>query len=173
MLSARGSMADFLPVSERTRSPRHHRAGRRGARPAPRRDPGKLRRAALRPRQCRRTWCATARGSRRRLRSGPTISWLSARPGAPKIRCETVTLAAFRRSQVDVGGRDRQRRHAVPGRFGDGRDCRAPARRAPGRASGVRRPARPAAKLSRTRSTRRRRRRARELHPYSSRADRR
>ena len=42
---------------------------------------------------------------------------------------------AGRSSQDDLGHRDRQRRHAVPGRLGDGRACRARPRRPPGRAS--------------------------------------
>ena len=64
-------------------------------------------------------------------------------PGAPKIRFESPP-AGRRPAEVDLGDRDRQRRHAVPGRFGDGRIDRARPRRAPGRASGAGRDARPA-----------------------------
>ena len=63
-------------------------------------------------------------------------------PGTPKIRCETVPLAVSGDRKAIFGDRDRQRRYAVPGRFGDGRDCRSPSRRAAGRASDVRRAAR-------------------------------
>ncbi len=65
-----------------------------------------------------------------------------AAPGTPKIRCETRDARPPRRAQVGLGDRDRQRRHAVPGRLGDGRTRRPPARRAAGGASGVRRAAR-------------------------------
>ena len=56
-----------------------------------------------------------------------------AQAGAAKLRFE----ADRRRGARDLGAGDRQRRHAVPGRFGDGRAQRAGRRHRSGRASGL------------------------------------
>ena len=98
------------------------------------------------------------------------------KPGAPKIRFEPPHGVRRRASQVDLGDRDRQRRHAVPGRFGDGRIDRARPRRPPGRPSDPRGRARrktgkltaPPAEAGSSEG-----RDARELHPRPRRAHRR
>ena len=78
----------------------------------------------------RRTSCATGRKNSRASPSSPGRCSQERKPGAPKIRFEPARGEAERR-----GARDRQRRHAVPGRFGDGRAHRTRARHPPGGAS--------------------------------------
>ena len=73
-------------------------------------------------------------------------------PGAPKLRIATPA-GGQRAAAPHLGDRDRQRRHAVPARLGDGRAGGARRRGAAGRASGVHGHARsvgPAHRLRRT-----------------------
>ena len=103
--------------------------------------PADFRRAALRPRGG--GGCAVLRGRRSR-RTGRAGVRFSQRPAAGRAENPLRDRGAERvgRAQVGHGDRDRQRRHAVPGQLGDGRDRRAPAQCAAGGASGVRRAAR-------------------------------
>ena len=103
--------------------------------------PADLRRAALRPRGG--GGRAVLRGRRSR-RSGRARLRFSQGAAAGRAENPLRNGGAERvgRAQVGLGDRDRQRRHAVPGRLGDGRARRAPAQRAAGGASGVRRAAR-------------------------------
>ena len=141
--SAAGAATDSRRMTLSTMNQRAaDRPGERGARrPRPRcgrgqaaarrheRGAGRFRRAAVRPRRAggpgrlrgptslrrwpREAWAFLARAQARRAENPLRIA-----------RCR-----GRRASQVDLGDRDRQRRHAVPGRFGDGRTDRARPRR--------------------------------------------
>ena len=84
------------------------RAGRRRTQSAPRRYPGSASSRSFTAGRARGRGALRRRTISRRWPSAPTILWPSASQAAPKIRCETIPLAAFRRSQVDLGRRDRQ-----------------------------------------------------------------
>ena len=115
------------------------RAGRSILRDDRARRPDGFRRAAVRRAPRRRISlrydAARTRGARR-ARPGRFCGAQAGRAEDPLRR--TPAAAGGERLKVDLGDRDRQRRHAVPGRLGDGRTGRARPRRAAGRASDLR-----------------------------------
>ena len=126
---------------------------------------------ALSPRIC----CATRRAMSRPLPRPPGRFLAIRKPGATKVRCSPPAAArcAGERLKRFVPG-DRQRRHAVPGRLGDGRARRARRGHPPRRPSGVRGRARRVRAASPPSAVRRRgRRRAREsfIHIHIERID--
>ena len=83
----------------------------------------------------RRKICSsTTRANSRQLARDAWAFLAVRKPGEPKVRFDFRRVRR-RPAQIDLGDRDRQRRHAVPGRLGDGRADRARHRRPAGRAS--------------------------------------
>ena len=136
-------MAVELPGSEEESAARvDHRAGRQRAWPAARSDIPASFVAQLYGARGAGGRGALWRGRPRRAgRAGLRFSG-RARAGRAENPLRDGDAARLRRAQVDLGDRDRQRRHAVPGRLGDGRARRAPARGPAGGASDLRRDAR-------------------------------